>query len=489
MSDHDEQQRRIDELWTDPRYQRHRKALDRSDGSKASMTGRLKKLAAEAEEDQAGTESREAEYSARVRSNREAQEGMAGEPQRAQPPSSAPSDKDRDDGRQRTAVCPVFPPARRASLPRLIRLGKDEAALPGFPNAEAPEPDSQMLLPLPGIANVVHSSPSWLLWLFDRAGGDSWSGGRGAPWPLRLFVYALLHLDIAYRNGKWHALPFETETVIGWLHPGGWQNKRRDWDLLPKALDWMRRLAYVPVPGYGRVAMLFPSVIPSAPTDPLVEFTIRVPSVAAHGDRLEWTLLIRYGAESARLFRAYLAVAAWLGRSARRGHPITRMIAAPLYGPDGKVRRRKGGSIVRSKTRFIPNHADSYAKPELTERDLAYMFGFDGDDRRRRHEARHCCERMDSDGVIDLQRNGYRFVIFGPSRNQQLRRKSAASAAELLYTASKQADPLTRARLVDSATGEARRAVVHALRDVPRDESVSAATLKKAARRLEIIAI
>ena len=66
----------------------------------------------------------------------------------------------------------------------------------------------------------------------------------------------------------------------------------------------------------------------------------------ANGDRLNWPRLLAYGADSARLFRAYLAVTAWLGRSAKRGHPITRQIAAPVHGPDGKLaRRRKGGAV------------------------------------------------------------------------------------------------------------------------------------------------
>ena len=69
----------------------------------------------------------------------------------------------------------------------------------------------------------------------------------------------------------------------------------------------MRRLAYVPVPGIGRVAVLFPSVIPSTPSNPLVEWTIRIPRVGANGDRLNWPRLLAYGADSARLFRAYLA--------------------------------------------------------------------------------------------------------------------------------------------------------------------------------------
>ena len=482
----DSERQRIDKLATNPQFQRLRTRLDAMADDAAETGG-------------------EDKYSEVQRSNQEATESLAAAKAKAAAAEAQQKSKTRrlagsggasrsggEGSRKPRAACTLFKPARRASLPRLIKLGKDEADLPGFPNPDAPEPDSQMLLPLHGIADTVGCS-SWLLWLFDRAGGDSWKGGRGAPWPLRLFVYALLHLDVAFRDGKWHAIPFETETVIGWLHPNGWQNMSRDWDLLPAALDFMRRLAYVPVPGFGRVAILFPSMIPSAPTDPLVEFTIRIPSVAARGDRLDWLLLTRYGAESASLFRAYLAAMAWLGRSSRNGHPVTRRIAEPMYHLDGTMRRRKGkgkgGAIVRSKTRFIPNHAAKYAGPGLTERDLANMMGFDGNDRRRRHDARSVFERMDSDGVIDLQRSGYRFGILGPSRYQEWRRKGPAGAAELLQTASRQADPLTRARLVDSATGMVRRAVVHALRDVPRDELVSAATLKKAARNLEIIAI
>ena len=128
---------------------------------------------------------------------------------------------------------------------------------------------------------------------------------------MRLWVYAILHLDVGDRNGLWHTLRFSTEEVIGWLHPNGWTNQRRDWKNLPKALTALRdSLSYVPVPGLGMVAMLLPSVIPNAPSDPLVEFTIRVPPAAARGDRIYWPLLTTYGAESTRLFRAYLAVSA-----------------------------------------------------------------------------------------------------------------------------------------------------------------------------------
>ena len=390
----------------------------------------------------------------------------------------------------RVAAREPFNPHQRGSLPRLSKVD-DEDHIPwsGFPvGADAPaEPFGQ--LSLPGFANTVAvpGCTSWLLWLFDRAGG-SVAQGHGAPWDMRLWIYAILQLDVKDRDGLWHTLRFPTEEVIGWLHPDGWTNMRRDWKNLPKALNRIREnLSYVLVPGVGQVAILFPSVIPTIPSDPLVEFTIRVPRIAAHGDRILWPLLKAYGAESVRLFRAYLAVTAWLGRSAHRGHPLTRQIAAPVLGPDGKPLRSESGAIIRSKTRYTPNSVARYAGPDLTDHDLARMIGYDETDRRRRHEARFAFERMDDDGVIDLQRNGSRFAIFGPTRNQLQRRKGAAGAAELLHAASNLTDPPTRAKLVDSATAAERRAVAFALRDAPRDRPLNITTLKKAARRLETI--
>ena len=385
-----------------------------------------------------------------------------------------------------------FSPRQRGSLARLSVIDKDPVFLgSGFPvDVDAPiEPFGQ--LSLPGFADtaVVAGCASWLLWLFDRAGG-SIAQGRGAPWDMRLWVYAMLHLAVEDRDGLWHTLRFKTEEVIGWLHPDGWTNiQRRDWENLPKALNTIReKMSYVPVPGLGKVAMLFPSVIPSVPSNPLIEFTIRVPPAAANGDRLYWPLLIAYGAESTRLFRAYLAVTAWLGLFAHNGHPITRQIAPPVLNPDGTPRRRKG-RIVRSDTFLIPNFAVRYVRQDLTEHDLSRMLGFDETDRRRRHDARSAFERMDDDGVIDLQRSGSRFAIFGPTRNQRLRREGAAGAAELLrQIAGNQTDPLPRAKLVARATGAERRALVHALRNVPRDELVNRDALRTAARKLEFIA-
>ena len=107
------------------------------------------------------------------------------------------------------------------------------------------------------------------------------------------------HLAIHERNGLWTPLRFPTfdtprdewiaafptlpaEALPDRLHSNGWKNRRRDWEQFPAALDAMReRLAYVPVAGFGDVAMMFPR-IPREPSDPFVEFTIRIPRSAAY---------------------------------------------------------------------------------------------------------------------------------------------------------------------------------------------------------------
>ena len=176
----------------------------------------------------------------------------------------------------------------------------------------------------------------------------------------------------------------------------------------------MRRLlSYVPVEGIGRVPMRFPSVIPTKRGDLLIESTARVPRLAAVGDCLNWPRLIEYGADSARLFRAYLAVTAWLGRSAKHGHPITRRIPAPVAGPDGKPIRRKGGAIVRSASELIDNPAARYVGPPLSEKDLTRMLGFDLDNRYRRRDARLAFERIEAAGSIEIERSGNGWPIFG----------------------------------------------------------------------------
>ena len=307
-----------------------------------------------------------------------------------------------------------FRPTRRASLPRLHCVESNKARqLPDFPES-ADAPPRQ--LDLPGFQPPVTACPSWLLWLYDQAGGESMAQGRGAPWPLRLFVGALLHLPIADRNFYWHTLRFPADEVIGWLHPDGWLNRRRDWERFPAALDDMRaRLGYVPVPGLGSVAMLVPSVIPRRLGDPLVEFTIRIPSEAAKGASIDWPVLCQYGKKSAALYRAYLSAVAFMDRSSHSSHAITAEIGAPVLDAKGNPKRRKGGALVRSRDVQIANPAAQYVKA-LGDKDLTRMIGFDPENRSQRQDTRKAFDRLHADGIIDLQREGGGYRIFKPAR-------------------------------------------------------------------------
>ena len=330
----------------------------------------------------------------------------------AQPPNSD-ANPPRPSANSASNVIP-YRPRTQASVPGIERIGPEVQTLPGFPDADAPAPPGQ--LDLPGLGPVVGTCPSWLLWMYDRAGGDSLAQGRGAPWPMRFFIGALLHLPILRRDGEWHTIRIPTQDAIAWIHPHGWANRRRDWDRFPAALEAMReRLAYVPVPGIGSVAMMFPSVIPRVLTDPFVEFTIRIPTRAARGASIEWPRLCDYGTQSAALYRAYLSVAAYLDRSARSGNPITTEIAAPELDRQGKPRRRKGGQVVRSRTATVPNPAARYVAT-LTDADLARMLGLDPTVRVYRLRARRALEQLEADRVIAIEREEAGLRLFGPRR-------------------------------------------------------------------------
>lgn len=127
----------------------------------------------------------------------------------------------------------------------------------------------QLLLDLPEL--TPKGLASWLLDLFNRASGQSIRQGRGAPWDMRLFVGALLHLPIAQRDGQWHPLSLPTEEIIGWLYPDGWHNQRRDWQRLLDALFRMNReLGFVEIEGLGYVQVVGAIIVPKKPTDPVV---------------------------------------------------------------------------------------------------------------------------------------------------------------------------------------------------------------------------
>ena len=313
-----------------------------------------------------------------------------------------------------------FKPVNRASLPQLHRVTAPEgerlqaAELPAIYGGETEPPK----LWLPGMEPEISGCPSWLLALFDSVGGKSMQQGRGAPWTMRLFVGALLHLGIPERDGEWHNLRFELAEVEAWLHPDGWDraNRRRDWYKLPEALRAINNLAWVYIPGVGDVLMAAASVIPTSPTDPGVEFTIRLPRSAAHGARIDWPTLCNYGKESAVLYRAYLSIVALMDRTAYKGAPITKQIGTPILKADGQPKRKHGGRIVRSAAALIP-HPNAGMVQALTDADLARLIGLGPAVRVNLTRARRAFERLAADGIIDTERTkDGKLRTFGPAR-------------------------------------------------------------------------
>ena len=304
---------------------------------------------------------------------------------------------------------PVEPyrPVRRVSLPRLHRAGND-VVLPSFAPPHAPEPEPY----LPELDMKDTACPSWLLYLYDQAGGGSLAQGRGAPWDLRLFIAALCAVKVADRNGVGVPLPFLISDVGGWLHPDGWTNRRRDWERLPAALN---RLGSLRVPIGGMlVAPVHALAVPETyyPHAPVL-LQVTIPRGARAGVRLDWNRLRRYGLDSAALYRAYLSVSSVLDRTAKGGMPITRQIAAPVTDQAGKPIARKGGKLLRDPNRLVDNPAARY-QAIFTDRDAASFIGFDPADKRRRYDARKAIERLEEDGVVELERlSRGRFRMFG----------------------------------------------------------------------------
>ena len=299
-----------------------------------------------------------------------------------------------------------FRPIARASLPRLHLITAPEVShLPNFPVPMERTPH------LPEFPGDVGCCPSWLLSLFARKRGQDDRSGPAA-YDLRLFLGVLLHLCIHDRDGLTRVLAFPTDYVVSWLHPEGWANYRRDWERFPQALERVASLSRLYVRGFGDFGLVWASGIPRHWTDSVVEFHARVPRVSAPGARLHWPTLCRYGALSSRLYRAYLAVSAFLDRAAHAGHPITREIAPVLLDENGKP-LVANGRVVRSLTERVPNRLARFV-PFLSDAEVARLVGCDPSDRRRRHEARRAIETLESDGVIEIVRARGGVYLFGP---------------------------------------------------------------------------
>ena len=308
-----------------------------------------------------------------------------------------------------------YKPKKRAVLPRFEKVDVGEARRLIEVQAEPP-PGTQLFFEIPEIESP--GAAFWLLDIYDQAGGAANRMGRGAPWPMRLLIGGFLHIPIDRRDGNWYCFRQPTDEVIGWLRPNGWSQKKSRWEQFPNALEEVNRLGWLPIKGVGRVQMFGASVIPERPTDPFVEFIARVPPSAAHGARIDWPLLCKYGTESAPLYRAYLTACALMHRSANNSRPVTEVIGKALLGTDGEPIRKKG-KIVRSTTEFEPNPAVRYVVG-LTKAQLTEAIGLDATNRANQHTTMKAFERLKKDGVVDLQTEGrgkyQKYFLFGPNQ-------------------------------------------------------------------------
>ncbi|MCY4086159.1 MAG: hypothetical protein OXG37_04540 [Actinomycetia bacterium] len=276
---------------------------------------------------------------------------------------------------------------RGAMLPAFHKARPDEAETKRLLVFDSePEPGDQLALPLGLGGRNGDACPVWLLELFDAAGGRSLAagGGGGAPWPLRLFVGAILHAPYAARDGygRWLTLP--ARDVIRWLHPDGWKNQKSRWQQFPDALDQLHNLR-VYIRGAGRVSLVLVPVVPTGP-DESVTFQFLIPAGAAGGARVDWHTLCKYGRESAALYRAYLSSVAVLDYTAHKGEPVR------VLGSQPRIEKMV---------------------PTFTVDELARMAGYT-EHRQSRQRALAAFGRLAEDGVIDLQPFGNGWRLLGP---------------------------------------------------------------------------
>lgn len=335
---------------------------------------------------------------------------------------------------QRETVEP-FRPRVRASLPRFDRTTVDEARLLAYQQSALDVGPGQIALL--HADDVVDSCPAWLLGMFRRAvsvrtGQGLGSTRGGMPWSFTLTIGGLAHYDIRDRL-RWapfgRDLLFGVDETIGWLHPGGWKNRRRDWATLDAAFEETPSYRvtvdgerFSVVSAYGLPAVYSPEA--------RVTLNVRVPPSAAHGARFDWNRYHVAYAKRAAHQRALLATAGLLDRTAHRGNPLTRLVREPVLdadgeprreivkGRDGKPRRKPNGQYETRPVfsgNLVPNPLLGSVQPAiLPDKHLALFLGM-ADSGKNRHDAKAALLDLERDGVIDLERVPNGFRVFGPA--------------------------------------------------------------------------
>ena len=335
-----------------------------------------------------------------------------------------------------------FQPATRGSVMEWHRADAGDMRLldPGdAPPVSSMADEAQMILPLFSNAAIQDDgSISWLLALYEMSGG-ALNGRKGLPPALVMAVGAMAHLHVRSRDSDFHRLyfpmlkrhrdhwqlysdgpqpwPAGTTAIEEWLYPkGGMAKPARDWTRIRDGLrDMGQRLAYLPIPGLGDVAWLFPGVIPTAIDAPIVELVVRIPASAAKGTRFDWPRFTQYASANARKARAYLSAIAHMGRSAHDGEFLTRQLPARVLDRHGNPIRQAGGRPKRDLAVGLEDnpHAARFVRP-LSDRALARMCGYPNPTRLQLLRARQTFAELAADGVLELVRDGDGYRLFGP---------------------------------------------------------------------------
>ncbi|WP_419917599.1 hypothetical protein [Candidatus Poriferisocius sp.] len=219
---------------------------------------------------------------------------------------------------------------RRPMMPHIGRAAEIVTAprteTDRIPLTEIPaEVGDQLALPGLGRGGEV---PAPMLAVFDAAGMLSYTQGKGAPRPLRLWVATLIHTPAdRIAAGGPVILTWPTADIVRYLTPpdAAPPNLSKYWRAIADAIWTMGRIV-VPVPGGGWA----PITVRRGPLnrDDLRHGTttleVRLPPGSEHGPRINWPRLQVHGITSAPMYRGHIIARYIIDRTAYRGAGITR---------------------------------------------------------------------------------------------------------------------------------------------------------------------
>ena len=256
-----------------------------------------------------------------------------------------------------------------------------------------------------------------LLLLYDASRTAPSHGENEVPLPFRLWILGVTAASI----GPYHQLRrvrLTLRDMSEWLWPGGW-HRGRD---LPRLRQTLQHLVCLYMPWERRLWLsVRPVTLPGETTrlDDTLYLDVELPPGSEQGPMISRPHLSRYGAESARKFRAYLGISYYIdtygtrkGKVIQATRPeVLRDEQGQILGVDGKaVRDRRGRPTdrytdpraVRTGRRERNPAVDRY--PVQGAKDMLRMvYPLGVDDRKNRKRAREALEALAGDGVILLE--------------------------------------------------------------------------------------